>query len=30
MSARIGDWMITVSGRRFYPLDPLPEVRPIP
>jgi hypothetical protein len=20
-----GEWMITVSGRRFYPLDPLPE-----
>lgn len=22
---RIGDWMITASGRRFYPLDPRPE-----
>lgn len=22
---RIGDWMITYTGRRFYPLDPRPE-----
>jgi hypothetical protein len=25
MTARKGDWMITASGRRFYPLDPRPE-----
>jgi hypothetical protein len=25
MPVRRGDWMITVSGRRFYPLDPHPE-----
>lgn len=25
MSDRIGDWMQTASGRRFYPLDPRPE-----
>lgn len=24
-AARRGDWMITASGRRFYPLDPRPE-----
>lgn len=23
--ARTGDWMITATGRRFYPLDPRPE-----
>jgi len=25
MTKRRGDWMITVSGRRFYPLDPRPD-----
>ena len=25
MTARIGDWMQTYTGRRFWPLDPRPE-----
>src|SRR5262245_27549306 len=25
MSQRIGDWMQTISGRKFWPLDPRPE-----
>lgn len=25
MSERIGDWMCTSTGRKFYPLDPRPE-----
>src|SRR5689334_11513518 len=24
-AARVGDWMMTLSGKRFWPLDPRPE-----